>query len=100
MPRTDQLGSWSLRANSTLMARRTAVRPALMAASWSSPVLLDSCHPSEPWLPPQGSRSDRVRPLALKIQGMGPWAVVLLSAGVSIANPKNLVVLLGAGFIA
>ena len=38
--------------------------------------------------------------LALKIQGMGPWAVVLLFAGVSIANPKNLVVLLGAGFIA
>jgi hypothetical protein len=32
--------------NGTLMARRTEVRPALMAASWSSPVLLDSCHPS------------------------------------------------------
>ena len=32
--------------NGTLMARRTAVRPALMAASWSSPVLLDSYHPS------------------------------------------------------
>jgi len=28
------------------MARRTAVRPALMAAPWSSPGLLDSCHPS------------------------------------------------------
>ena len=32
-------------ANGTLMARRTAVSPALMAAPWSSPVLLDSCHP-------------------------------------------------------
>ena len=32
--------------NGTLMARRTAVRPALMAGSWSSPVLLDSCRPS------------------------------------------------------
>jgi len=32
--------------NGPLMARRTAVRPALMAVSWSSPVLLDSCRPS------------------------------------------------------
>ena len=32
--------------NGPLMARRVVVRPALMAASWSSPVLLDSCHPS------------------------------------------------------
>src|SRR6185437_8845459 len=32
--------------NGPLMARRTAVRPALKAASWSSPVLLDSCCPS------------------------------------------------------
>ena len=32
--------------NGPLMARRTAVRPALMAVPWSSPVLLDSCHPS------------------------------------------------------
>ena len=29
--------------NGTLMARRSVVRPELMAASWSSPVLLDSC---------------------------------------------------------
>jgi len=28
------------------MARRIVVRPALMAASWSSPILLDSCRPS------------------------------------------------------
>ena len=28
------------------MARRAVVRPELMAASWSSPVLLDSCRPS------------------------------------------------------
>jgi hypothetical protein len=33
--------------NGPLMARRTGVRPALMAVSWSSPVLLDSCHPSD-----------------------------------------------------
>ena len=32
--------------NGTLMARRAVVRPELMAASWSSPVLLDSCRPS------------------------------------------------------
>jgi hypothetical protein len=32
--------------NGTLMSRRTVVRPGLMAASWSSPVLLDSCLPS------------------------------------------------------
>ena len=32
--------------NGPLMARRTAVRPALMAVPWSSLVLLDSCHPS------------------------------------------------------
>ena len=32
--------------NGPLMARRTAVHPALMGASWSSPVLLDSCRPS------------------------------------------------------
>ncbi len=32
--------------NGPLMARWTAVRPALMAAPWSSPVLLDSCRPS------------------------------------------------------
>ena len=32
--------------NGTLMARRIVVRPAPMAASWSFPVLLDSCHPS------------------------------------------------------
>ena len=32
-----------------------------------------------------------------KIEGMGPLAVMLLSAGVTIANPKNLVILLGAG---
>jgi hypothetical protein len=32
--------------NGPLMARRTAVRRALMAASWSSPVLLDSCRHS------------------------------------------------------
>jgi hypothetical protein len=32
--------------NGTLMARRTAVRPALMAAPWPAPVLLDSCPPS------------------------------------------------------
>ena len=29
--------------NGPLMARRTVVRPTLVAASWSSPVLLDSC---------------------------------------------------------
>ena len=29
--------------NGTLMARRTMVPPALMAVSWSFPVLLDSC---------------------------------------------------------
>jgi hypothetical protein len=32
--------------NGPLMARRIAVRPALMAVPCSSPVLLDSCHPS------------------------------------------------------
>jgi hypothetical protein len=32
--------------NGPLMARRTAVRPALIAAPSSFPVLLDSCHPS------------------------------------------------------
>ena len=32
--------------NGPLMARRTAVRAALIAVPWSSPVLLDSCHPS------------------------------------------------------
>jgi hypothetical protein len=32
--------------NGTLMARRIVVRPALMAAAWSFPVLLDSCRPS------------------------------------------------------
>jgi hypothetical protein len=32
--------------NGPLMARRTAVKPALMAVPWSSPVLLDSCRPS------------------------------------------------------
>ena len=32
--------------NGPLMARRTAARPAPVAASWSSPVLLDSCRPS------------------------------------------------------
>ena len=35
-----------------------------------------------------------------KIEGMGPLAVMLLSGGVTIANPKNLVVLLGAGYVA
>ena len=34
-----------------------------------------------------------------KIGGMGPLAVILLSAGVTIANPKNLVILLGAGSV-
>ena len=47
--------------NGPLMARRTAVRPGLMAAPWSSPVLLDSCRPSGPRPLCQGSRSDRVR---------------------------------------
>ena len=48
--------------NGTLMARRTAVWPVLMAAPWSSPVLLDSCDISlGPWLACQGTRSDRVR---------------------------------------
>jgi len=28
------------------MARRTVVRPTLVTASWSSPALLDGCHPS------------------------------------------------------
>ncbi len=32
--------------NGTLMARRIWVRPALIAVPWSSPVILDSCHPS------------------------------------------------------
>ena len=32
--------------NGTLMARRTAIRPVLIAGPWSSPVLLDSCRPS------------------------------------------------------
>src|SRR3954452_1338099 len=32
--------------NGPLMARRTGLRLALMAASWSSPVLLDGCRPS------------------------------------------------------
>ena len=32
--------------NGPLMARRTAVRPALLSVSCSSPVLLDSCRPS------------------------------------------------------
>lgn len=46
--------------NGPLMARRTVVRPALMAASWSSPS--SSTLPSlGSWLPCQGSRSDRVR---------------------------------------
>jgi hypothetical protein len=31
--------------NGPLMARRTAARPALRAAPWSSPVLLGSCQP-------------------------------------------------------
>ena len=35
-----------------------------------------------------------------RIEGMGPAAVLLLSAGVTVANPKNLVILLGAGAIA
>ncbi|MGO9279984.1 MAG: GAP family protein [Streptosporangiaceae bacterium] len=35
-----------------------------------------------------------------KIAGMGPLAVMLLSGGVTIANPKNLVILLGAGSVA
>ena len=35
-----------------------------------------------------------------KIEGMGPLAVILLSGGVTIANPKNLVILLGAGSVA
>jgi hypothetical protein len=47
--------------NGPLMARRTAVRPAPLAAPWSSPVLLDSCRPLGPWPSCQGSRSDRVR---------------------------------------
>jgi hypothetical protein len=32
--------------NGPLMARRIAVQPAPMDMPWSSPVLLDSCHPS------------------------------------------------------
>jgi hypothetical protein len=32
--------------NGPLMARRSAVRPALVAVPCSSPALLDSCHPS------------------------------------------------------
>jgi hypothetical protein len=32
--------------NGPLMARRTAIRPALIAVPCSSPVFLDSCHPS------------------------------------------------------
>ena len=52
------------------------------------------------WLNFRARHSQSVPKIFGKIQGMGPWAVVLLSAGVTIANPKNLVVLLGAGSIA
>ena len=47
--------------NGPLMARRTAIRAALIAVPWSSPVLLDSCRPSGRGRRCQGSRSDRVR---------------------------------------
>ena len=46
------------------------------------------------WLNFRARHSQSVPKIFGKIQGMGPWAVVLLSAGVTIANPKNLVVLL------
>ena len=52
------------------------------------------------WLNFRARHSQSVPKIFGKIQGMGPWAVVFLSAGVTIANPKNLVVLLGAGSIA
>ena len=56
---SDREGLLVTGVNGTLMARRTAIRPALMAASWTSFVLLDSCHPSGRGTPNQGSRSDR-----------------------------------------
>jgi hypothetical protein len=43
---SDREGPLVTGVNGTLMARRTAVRPALIVAPWSSPVLLDSRHPS------------------------------------------------------
>ena len=46
--------------NGPLMARRTAVRPALMAVPCSSPSSSIAAIPRA-WLPCQGSRSDRVR---------------------------------------
>ena len=71
--------------NGTLMARRTAVRPALMAASWSSPVLLDSCPSLGSWPLCQGSRSDRVRlgldtaDSAETIGQRGGWAAAVVT---------------------
>ena len=47
------------------------------------------------------NRHDASVPAMLgKIDGMGPAAVLVLSAGVTFANPKNLVLLLGAGAVA
>ena len=46
------------------------------------------------WLNFRARHSHSAPKIFGKIQGMGPWAVVFLSAGVTIANPKNLVVLL------
>jgi hypothetical protein len=44
--------------------------------------------------------SDKVPAIFDKIDGMGPFAVVVLSLGVTVANPKNIVLLLGAGAMA
>lgn len=45
-------------------------------------------------------RDTSVPAMLAKIDGMGPAAVLVLSAGVTLANPKNLVLLLGAGAVA
>ena len=44
------------------------------------------------------TRADRSMPAILgTIEGMRPWAVALLTPGVTLLNPKNLVILLAAG---
>jgi Sap, sulfolipid-1-addressing protein len=45
-------------------------------------------------------RSTSVPAVFDKIEGMGPGAVLVLAGGVTILNPKNLVILIGAGAVA
>jgi len=51
------------------------------------------------WRNFRARHSESVPKVFGKIEGMGPLAVILLSGGVTIANPKNLVILLGAGSV-